>query len=114
MRAEEKYPDDYLTLMMLGTMVRILDARDELAFAVALEEMWNRVLKVIPPEAQLTPACLTLDTYFRMHGDLRKGLAIHCDNIVKVVGYEAHRDAMERVNKAWPGLIEAALKRHAG
>ena len=97
MRAEEEYRADYATVALLHALVRLIEIKSEEAFACGVEELWVRVLKLIPEQYRQTPPCLVLDTYFKTHGDLRKGLRQHEESLLRVVGYEAHRDAMLRL-----------------
>jgi len=98
MRAEDQHPYDYQVILLLETLVKVMDEGNELVFASGLAQMWYMLTAKMPEPLQMHPVCLVLDTYFKMHGDLRKGLRLQTQTIVDAVGYEAHRDAMERLN----------------
>jgi hypothetical protein len=109
MRAEERYPYDYQVVMLLETLVKVMNEGDEELFAAGLAQMWYTLTAKMPRQLQMHPVCLVLDTYFKMHGDLRKGLRLQTQAVVDRVGYQAHTDAVERLSRKAGLIVEELL-----
>lgn len=97
MKADNRYDADYSVVSSLMMLLSRSDANQHEQFAEGLESCWSIVRNSMPKELRDTPCALVLQVYFQYHGDLRKAIADCEALLVSKVGYEAHREHMDRV-----------------
>jgi hypothetical protein len=97
MKADNRYDADYSVVSSLMLLLSRSDANQHEQFAGGLSSFWAVVRNSMPKELRDTPCACVLQLYFQYHGDLRKAIADCEALLVSKVGYEAHRDHMDRV-----------------
>lgn len=99
----------YTVITALHTLVKLMEAKDEAAFAKGMRLLWQHLYNQLPKKLQETPLTEVLRAYFVYQGDLPRALREHEAYLEKVVGHETHQEAMRRSKQALSAL-ETLLK----